>query len=197
MTKEEKETSKKEEILDENFEKKSDEKKTVDLENFEKHQKLETELKECQNKYLRLLAEAENARKRMTKEKTDSIKYMVENTVCEFLPILDNFENALNLADKGSEEVKKWATGFKMILSQFKDVLFNHDIIAFHSVGNNFDPHFHDAMEIEETIDHPEGIILEEFAKGYKSSSRTIRPARVKVAKKPNEIKEEVIKKEE
>lgn len=137
------------------------------------------------DKYLRMLAEVENSRKRIQKEKHETIRFAIENTVEEFLPAMDNFENALKFADASSEEVKNWATGFKMILSQFRDVLHNHGIVAFHSEGNMFDPHFHEAMEIVETNDHPDGTILEEYAKGYKSENRTIRPARVKVAKTP------------
>ena len=145
------------------------------------------------DKYLRMLAETENTRKRIQKEKHETIRFAIENTICEFLPALDNFENALKFSNASSEEVKNWATGFQMILGQFRDVMHNHGIVAFHSEGNIFDPHFHEAMEIVETDREPDGTILEEYAKGYKSQKRTIRPARVKVAKKAepnNEINE-------
>jgi molecular chaperone GrpE len=72
-----------------------------------------------------------------------------------------------------------------MIFSQFKEVLHNHGITAFHSEGNTFDPAYHEAVEIDETEEHPEGVVLQEFTRGYKSPSRVIRPARVKVAKLP------------
>ena len=142
------------------------------------------------DKYLRSLAEIDNARKRMQKEKMETISYISENTIGEFLPVLDNFENALKFSLNASDEVKNWAAGFNMILSQFKDVLHSHGIVAFHSEGNQFDPHFHEAMEIVETFDHPDGTILEELSKGYKKDNRTIRPARVKVAKMPKKINE-------
>ncbi len=135
------------------------------------------------DKYLRTLAELENTRKRMQKEKQESIKFAIENAIGEFLPSLDNFEKALQFADKASDEVKNWASGFQMILSSLKEVLYNHGIVAFHSVGNRFDPHYHEAVEIIETDEAEDSIILEEFAKGYKSATRTIRPAQVKVAK--------------
>ena len=151
---------------------------------------LHNELKEKENKYLRLLAEMENSRKRMQKEKNEALLFAIENTISEFLPIIDNFENALNFAAKATDEVKNWATGFQMILSQFRDVLHSHGIVAFHSEGNLFDPHFHEAMEIVETNDYPDGAIIEELAKGYKSETRTIRAARVKVAKNFTEKKE-------
>ncbi len=160
----------------------------------EEKNKLKEQAKEFENKYLRSLAELENARKRMQKEKQATITFAIENTISEFLPVIDNFENALNFADNSSEEVKNWATGFQMILTQFRDVLHNNGIVAFHSEGNTFDPHYHEAMEIVETNDYPNGAIIEELAKGYKSANRTIRPARVKVAKniETEALKEEI-----
>lgn len=149
----------------------------------EKTQKLEEELEEMQNKYLRTLAELENTRKRMQKEKSESLTFAIENTIAEFLPLIDNFENALNFASESSEEVKNWALGFQMILTQFKDVLHNHGVVAYHCLGNIYDPHYHEAMEIYETNDHPDGSIIEEFAKGYKSVNRVIRPAKVKITR--------------
>ena len=136
-------------------------------------------------KYFRALAEQENMRKRMQKEKQEMLRYAYENCISEFLAPLDNLENALKFTEQASGEIKTWAMGFQMILSQFKEVLHNHGIVAFHSEGNTFDPHKHEAVEILETEEQEEGIILQEFTKGYKSATRTIRPARVKVAKKP------------
>lgn len=145
-----------------------------------------------EEKYLRLLAELENTRKRMQKERQQSIRFAIENSISEFLPIMDNFENALTFAQKNtSTEVQNWASGFQMILTQFKDLLHNHGIVAYHSEGNQYDPHSHEAVEIIETDDHPEGVILQEFAKGYKSQHRIIRPAKVKVSKKPKKTDEE------
>jgi len=162
----------------------------------EKKHKLEEELTEITNKYIRTLAELENFRKRSQKEKTQALSFAIENTISEFLPLIDNFENALNFANESSDEIKNWAMGFQMILSQLKDILHNHGIVAFHSIGNIFDPHYHEAMEVIETNDHPEGSIIEEFAKGYKSANRIIRPAKVKIIKqiseKSNEEKEEI-----
>jgi len=153
----------------------------------------ETKVEEIdyKDKYLRTLAELENTRKRMQKEKQESIKFAVENAIGEFLSALDNFEKALQFADKASDEVKNWASGFQMILASLKEILYNHGIVAFHSIGNRFDPHYHEAVEIVETDEAEDSIILEEFAKGYKSATRTIRPAQVKVAKNPpNKIEE-------
>lgn len=140
------------------------------------------------DKYLRALAEQENMRKRIQKEKQEMVSFGIENSIAEFLPAIDNFENALRFAESAAGEVKNWAIGFEMILSQFKEVLYNHGIVSFHSEGNTFDPQVHEAVEIVETTEHPDGTIMHEFTKGYKSATRTIRPARVKVAKHPQTI---------
>ncbi len=140
------------------------------------------------DKYLRALAEQENMRKRIQKEKQEMLSFGIENAIAEFLPAIDNFENALRFAESASGEVKNWAIGFEMILSQYKEVLYNHGIVSYHSEGNTFDPEYHEAVEIVETTEHPDGTIMHEFSKGYKSANRTIRPARVKVAKAPQTI---------
>jgi molecular chaperone GrpE len=147
---------------------------------------LEEELKELKDKYLRLLAETENARKRMQKEKQEMIRFGIENVIAEILMPIDNLENALKSTETLSPELKQWAMGFQMILSQFKDALKENGATSFHSVGEAFDPHKHEAVEMVETDEHPEGTVLQEFVKGYQCGDRIIRPARVKVAKKPN-----------
>jgi molecular chaperone GrpE len=145
--------------------------------------KLQADLADMKEKYLRSLADGENARKRLAREKQEVVAFSVENTICDFLPIIDNFENALRLADAASGEVKNWSLGFQMILSQFKQSLQNCGISSFSSEGALFDPNLHEAVEIVETNDIPEGTIVQEFTKGYRSATRTIRPARVKVAR--------------
>jgi molecular chaperone GrpE len=154
---------------------------------------LQKELEEMKDKYLRTLADGENARKRLAKEKQEIISFGIENTISDFLPAIDSFENALRFADAASGEVKNWAVGFQMILSQFKQVLQNYGISAIETQGALFDPNFHDAVEIEETTDFPEGTIIQEFTKGYRSAARTIRPARVKVARLPRKSIEDSV----
>ncbi|MBF8262718.1 MAG: grpE [Parachlamydiales bacterium] len=151
---------------------------------------LQKQLQEMKDKYLRNLADGENARKRLAKEKQEIVSFGIENIICEFLPAIDNFENALKLADSASGDVKNWAVGFQMILNQFRQVLQNYGITPFQSTGCLFDPNYHDAVETAETSDVPEGTILKEFSKGYKSASRTVRPARVSVARAPRKAVE-------
>lgn len=147
--------------------------------------KLEDELAEYRDKYLRLLADTDNMRKRMQKEKQELIQYAVENNILLFLQPIDQLENALLFTEKSSEEVKNWALGFQMILKQFKDVLQNNGVVSFTSLGLPFDPHTHEAIEMIESKEHPHGVVIEEHMRGYKMGDRVIRPARVKVAKTP------------
>jgi len=156
-----------------------------------------TEEENWKDKYLRALAEQENMRKRVGREKQEMISFGIENAISEFLGAIDNFENALRFGMNTEGPVKNWAIGFEMILSQFKEVLYNHGISSFHSEGNTFDPQLHEAVEIVETTEHPDGVIMHEFTKGYKSATRTIRPARVKVAKHPQVVTEELIQQRE
>lgn len=155
---------------------------TVSVEELERND-LRRQAEEYKDKYFRLLAESENARKRLQKEKQEHTQYALSGVIADFLEPIDQMEVALNHTEKMSDEVKHWAVGFKMILSQFKDVLSNNGVFHFESLGKTFDPHYHEAIEVLHTDNHPAGTIVEETRRGYKMGDRTIRPARVKVAK--------------
>ena len=137
------------------------------------------------DKYFRALAEIENTRKRLQREKIESQSYAIQNVVLDFLQPLDHLEQALKHAINASDEIKHWALGFEMILSQMKQVLADHGVQLFDSIGQQFDPHQHEAIETEERTDIAPGIIIEEYVRGYKLGSRVIRPAKVKVATQP------------
>lgn len=153
--------------------------------------KLEEEIKEHEKKYLLLLAEMENSRKRMQREKVEMNRFAVENVIADFLTPIDQMEKALGFTENMSPEVKNWAIGFQMILGQFKEVLTQNGVTAYQSEGEVFNPHKHEAMETEETTEHKDGTILKEFVKGYQSGDRVIRVARVKIAKAPAVAKPE------
>lgn len=148
-------------------------------------QKVKNEAVENRDKYLRLLAEMENSRKRMLRERQDITVLSSERVIVDFLHPLDNFENALKFAGQMSDEVKNWAVGFQMILDQFKEALTQHGVKSISVVGKEFDPHHHDAIELVETTEFPPGTIIEECTRGYQMGSKTIRPPRVKVAASP------------
>ena len=142
------------------------------------------------NKYLRALADMENLRKRLQHEKQETISYAIDNMLAEFLTPLDSFENALAYTENLSPELKNWALGFKMIANQFKDVLENHGIRTYDSIGKQFDPHFHEGVETIETDEFDDGAVIAEVVKGYKRGERILRVAKVKVAKRPSKVNE-------
>jgi molecular chaperone GrpE len=148
---------------------------------------LKKEGSDYKDKYLRLLAEMENTRKRLQKERQELIQYALQNVIVDFLNPIDHMENALNYTEQMPDPVKHWAVGFKMILEQFKDVLTGQGVSSFKSIGTEFNPHSHEAVEMIETDDQPSGTIVEESIKGYKMGDKIIRPARVKVAKPVSE----------
>ncbi len=146
-------------------------------------EQLQFEAQDYKDKYMRTLAESENLRKRLQKERQELIQFAIQNVVIDFLRPLDHMEGALSHVDNMSDDVKHWAKGFEMILTQFKDALAGHGVRPFNSKGQVFDPHFHEAIEMVITDEHAPGVIVEESLRGYKLGDRTIRPARVKVAK--------------
>ncbi len=147
-------------------------------------EKIEPPVEDYKNKYLRALADMENLRKRLSHEKQETIAYAIDNMLSGFLTPLDNFENALRYTDNLSPELKNWATGFKMIANQFKEVLETHGIRTYDSIGKQFDPHFHEGIETVETEEFEDGTVIEEIVKGYKRGERILRVATVKVAKR-------------
>lgn len=160
--------------------------------NGDELQILQGQVAEFRDKYLRGLAESENVRKRLQKERQELVQYAVQNVIVDFLSPIDHLENALKFADQASPDVKHWAVGFQMILEQFKDTLTNNGVTPFSSVGEQFDPHLHEAVEMITTNEHPPGTVIEESLCGYKMGDKTLlRPARVKVAKSaPSEVEE-------
>lgn len=160
-------------------------------------EKLRDEIAAYKDKNLRVLAESENTRKRLQKEKIEMQAYARESIVCEFLTPIDQFENALSFKEQQSDEVKNWMVGFEMILAQFRDVLSQNEIRPIEAVGKMFDPFYHEAMEMVETDEAPPNTILGEYVKGYMMGEKVIRPAKVKVAKTktPEPKKEEQDKK--
>lgn len=154
-------------------------------------ERLRLEARENKEKYLHALAEGENSRKRLQKERQEMMQHAIQNVIVEFINPIDQLENALKFAEQASPEVKNWVIGFNMILEQFKEVLTHHGVSPFASEGHPFDPHFHEAIEVVESEEHPPGTVVKEHLRGYKTSGgKVIRPARVHVSKAPAANKE-------
>jgi len=147
---------------------------------------LRREADEYKEKYFRQLAELENTRKRLMKERDELNRHAVRNVIAEFLTPIDQMENALKFASDMSDEVKHWAVGFEMILNHFKDALNSYGVAPMDTEGKAFDPHLHHVTETVETDDYPPGTIIKVTQKGYLCGDQVIRPANVTIAKAKN-----------
>ncbi|HEY0306855.1 MAG TPA: nucleotide exchange factor GrpE [Acidobacteriaceae bacterium] len=130
----------------------------------------------------RLQAEFDNARKRAAKEGAEFRDYAVAGAVEQFLPVLDNFQ--LALAHGGT--VEQLRSGVELIIKQMEDALRNLGVQPVETVGSQFDPRLHEAIEFVETSEHPDHQILDEVRRGYRIKERLLRPAMVRVANNPN-----------
>ena len=151
-------------------------------ENKEEVLELEEKLQEQNDKYMRLMAEYDNFRKRSQREKDARYADAIIDSIEQILPIGDNLERALQ-TEVTTEEAKKLKEGVEMIMKQFKETLTKLDVSEIEAVGNEFDPNIHNAvMHIEdETIDT--NTVVEEFMKGYiYKGERVVRHSMVKVA---------------
>ena len=147
----------------------------------------ENELEELNNKYLRLAAEFENYKKRMSKDKADSIAYANEELIKEFLNVLDNLERALEHT-KHQDDVKPIIDGVKLVQKQFMSSLEKFGVKTIDaSKGKEFDPMFHQAVEHAESSEIGPGLVLTEMLPGYTLKERLLRPALVVVSKDTKE----------
>lgn len=142
------------------------------------------------DKLLRIQADFDNFKKRLEREKGEFVKYANEGIIVEVLRLLDDFERAVE-AGKSKRDFDVLYKGVEMISKDMKEFLKKAGVKAIEAKGILFNPHEHEAMMQEETDEFPEDHVIEEFQKGYTLNGRVIRPARVKVAKKPNNHKEE------
>ncbi|MBS4785943.1 MAG: nucleotide exchange factor GrpE [Clostridiales bacterium] len=141
-------------------------------------EKLQAELNELNDRYLRTLAEYDNYRKRTAKEKEAIYPEAKANTIAAVLPVLDSFERAME-APCSDEDFKR---GLELIRKAFDEVLQKQGVEAFGQVGEEFDPNQHSAVAHQEDDSVGENCIAEVFQKGYRMGDRILRYAMVKVA---------------
>lgn len=154
-------------------------KKNFKSEKNGKMEELETQLAEKNEQLLRLAAEYDNYRKRTVKEKDELYSMSKITVVSELLPVIDNFERAVNGTDTGLEDYKK---GVEMIYSQFTSILSKLGIERFGESGESFDPNLHNAVMHIEDENLGENVIADVFSPGYKLGEKVVRPATVRVA---------------
>jgi len=152
------------------------------------------ELDEGKDLILRRAADFENSRKRLEREKEDSVRFANETMMTAILPVLDNLERALDHIKEGdSDGVKSLNEGVSLVCKQLRDTLTRLGLQRIESKGAKFDPHVHEALGMIETDEHEDETILEELEAGYHYRDRLIRPAKVRIAKRieqPEENKE-------
>lgn len=147
-------------------------------------QALEQEKSELSDRLLRTMAEFDNYRKRVAREKEGLVKYGIERVAAEILPVVDNFERALEQS-RQSADVGPVVEGLEMILKQLLGALEKFEITPFNSIGEQFDPGVHEAMAQQEHPDHDDNTVIEQFQKGYMLGGKLLRPARVVVSRAP------------
>ncbi len=143
----------------------------------------EKKIAELSDKILRITAEYENYRKRTQREKDSLYEMAKADTVAAFLPLFDNIEKAIKVkpAD-ASGEWKAFSEGVDLMKKQMADILSSLGVTAIDAMGEEFNPEWHNAVMHVEDETVGEGIIVEEFQKGFKVGDRVIRHSVVKVA---------------
>jgi molecular chaperone GrpE len=152
---------------------KSDEQKDAD-----KKEDKAADAEEDQNdKYIRLMADFQNYKRRVEKEKSEIYDYANQKILAELLTVLDNFERALaqDCADEAYEK------GMSMIFKQFREVLEKSGLEEIEALGKDFDPNFHHAVMTDNNDDYESGQVTGVLQKGYKLHGKVVRPAMVKV----------------
>lgn len=154
--------------------------------NLEMLARLQTEKDELAAKYsaaVRQLADLDNARKRIERERREDSARAVAHVIEPMLPVLDGFERALAAhSDPAYEDYRK---GFELIYRQLLEALQKFGLERIEALGQPFDPHVHQAVERVESTEYEDGTVVEDLRRGYKLRERVLRPALVRVAFRP------------
>lgn len=146
-------------------------------------QKLQAEKQDLMNTLLRRQADFENYRKRVEKERAQDRQRSTETLIEHLLPVLDAFDRALSQSsDSAYLEYRK---GFELIRRQLWESLAKEGLVRIDALDQEFNPHFHHAIERVETAEHADGIVIGELQPGYMLHGRVLRPAMVRVATEP------------
>lgn len=146
--------------------------------------KKDQEIEEIKDKLLRLTAEYDNFRKRTNREKEEFRKYAAENLLLELTDVYDNFERALN-SSKNTDDVDAIVKGVDMVYRQFVTILEKEGLQKMECLGQEFNPHEHEAMCHVESSDHDDNMVIDVFKSGYYLHSKVLKPASVTVSKSP------------
>jgi molecular chaperone GrpE len=145
-------------------------------------ERADAERKALQDRLARLQAEFENSRKRAAREQLEFKEFAVAEALKSLLPILDSLDRALQ---SPAQTLEQFRSGIQLIRKQFEDALAKLGLNQVPTRGEIFDPHVHEAVEVVETASATDNQVLEELQRGYKLRDRLLRPAMVRVARKP------------
>lgn len=179
----------KEEIQEEASENSEEPKKEKKNKYKEQVVKLEAELANLKNEYLKVYAEMENTKKRLKEEAIKDRKYASQKVVGDLINPIDMLIQIVNMPTD-SPEVQNYQVGFQMIANQLADILKSEGLSPIEALGKEFDPNVMHAVQTEESED-AENIVLKVMQQGYMFKDRVLRPAMVVVSKKKEEKKED------
>jgi len=148
----------------------------------ERISELEEENRDLKEQLLRKQAEFENFRKRLLRDKEDSIRYGNSNLLLDLVTVMDDFERAIKSSEE-SKDFDSFHSGVEMIEKQMASLLERkYGLKRFESVGEVFDPEKHEAITMEDSVKHKKMVVMEDFQKGYLLHERVLRHSKVKVA---------------
>jgi molecular chaperone GrpE len=144
----------------------------------------EDEAKAHYDKLLRVMAEFENFKKRIDRERMEHAKYANQSLIIDLLPVMDDFDRVLaHIPENANAEVKTIVEGIKLVQNHFMTALEKHGFSQIEScVGKPFDPNMHEAIGHVESNDFAEGIVAVEHRRGWKLCDRVVRPAMTSVS---------------
>lgn len=147
------------------------------------HEKLLKELAESKEKYVRLVAEFDNARKRADRERSEFVKYANESLIADFLTIMDDLDRVVIAANANHQDYQAFLKGVEMVMARIHELLRKNNVKPIDALGKPFDPHSHEIL-MQEPSEKEEGTVIEELQKGYLLGERIVRTSKVKVAVK-------------
>ena len=145
----------------------------------------EDEISSLQDRILRKCAEFDNFKKRVDKEKESEKILVLKRIFSDILPVLDNFDRALQHIEKNKEDVNGLIEGINLVYKDLTKVLLSYDVKPIDSLGQTFNPRYHEAVQVIEPNDGESvNIVVNEFEKGYEIKSMLLRPAKVVISGK-------------
>jgi len=149
-------------------------------------EELRRQVAEKQDRLLRALAEVDNVKRRTQREREDYVRYANEGLVRDLLPVIDNFDRALEAA-RATQEAAKVVEGVALIQRELLKMLERVGVTRYSAIGERFDPNRHDAAGRVVSATQPPDTVVAELTAGYTLNGRVLRPAQVVVAAAPDE----------